>query len=1027
MVYVKANPAMTSSNVTLDHFFDLSQDLLCVGDLRSGYFLRLSKSWEQVLGYSLGELMAAPAVSFVHPEDRAKTSALMQGHLQGDEVFDFVNRYQRKDGGYRYLSWRASAPDERGLIVATARDVTDEYLAIQALGAERARLRAVMDSIADLVFIKDTEFRYMGCNRPFTEFVGHSEDELVGHDDFAFFPADLAQFFRDNDLAMLETMAPRRNEEWVTYPDGRRCLLDTQKVPLFDADGQRLGLVGVSRDITEQKRLRAQVDFLGSVVNHSRDPLYCISPARDFSIVYVNDAACALLGLSRAEIIASPLSRFNPMMERRWAQGVWQRISASDVPVLLELDLETGAGVHIPVELSASRVRHQDEDYIVGWIHDVSARKAAERQLLEREALFRASVDASADGFWTFDAQGRILSVNNAYVRMSGYSEAELKRMSVADLAVYDSADGVARRIAQIKEQGALSFESRHRRKDGSLWDVEINALYSDVEGGRGFVYVRDMRQRRRAESLLAARLRLAEMGRSGDFPALMTEVLDIAERLTASCVGFFHFVEPDQQHLSLQAWSSNTMAHMCQMALPEPHYPLTRAGIWADCLRQGRAVVVNDYGEAAGAHGLPEGYARISRLISLPVPGEGGFGAVIGVGNKSQDYDDDDVAILSELASVAMDIINRVRAEAAQRALSDELARTAQQWNAAMEYFNGGIALLDKHRRLLRANAAFHQLSVSPKDRVGQEMAGLGPQGGALVARLPEGRAVEMVLEAEDAENPSGKPLSVRAAPIRDAEGRSDGWVLSLLDMTSLREQERRLEQTVRELSSSNAELERFGQVAAHDLQEPTRRQVLFAQLLQRQLSPHLDDESRQYLDFLISDALRMRDMVRALNVYHQAGRTLRPPEPVDLDQLLSEVLAGFFAEIESSGAVVCVGALGTVRAEAGRLHLVFVNLLSNALKFRRSSMVPHVSIEAARSDGMVTLSVADNGRGIPEAYRANLFSLFRRGVAEHEISGTGMGLAQCRRIIEDFGGRIWMEDSAMGGVSVKFTIPAI
>jgi len=1005
-----------------ERFFELSQDLLCIVD-ESGRFVHLSRSWQDFLGIPLSELVGRSYVDFVHPDDVQATEQQHQDVSRVHGTNGFTNRYRARGGQFRRLSWRSSPPDGDGLIHAVARDVTDELAGIEALAQERARLRAIMDSIADLVFIKDNDFRYLCCNRPFANFMGHGEAELLGHSDFDFFPTEVAQFFRDNDKAMLRSMAPRRNDEWLDFPDGSRRLYDTQKMPLITADGKLAGLVGVSRDITEQIELRSQVDFLGAMVNRSHDPLYCLNPAKDFRFVYMNDAARAFLGISRETALETSPLDYCPELERPAMEEMW-RLCGPGAPVVFEVSIRVADGTLHPVEISVSRVTHQGEDFAVGWLRDMSARRVVERQLRQREALYRASVEAAIDGFWQVSRDGHILDVNSAYSRLSGYSLDELRGMHISQLEADERVEDVEVRIARLLEHGGESFEARHRRKDGSLWDVEVNILYSDMDGGRFFVYLRDLRRRRQAELLLRARLRLAEMARDNDIDSLMTEVLDTAERLTASNIGFFHFVDPDQSSLRLQAWSTNTLNNMCKAEGKGQHYPVAEAGVWADCLRQGRPIICNDYEQAEGKHGLPQGHAPISRLVSVPVAGEGGFGAILGVGNKFEDYDDDDVATLVELSTMTMDIVNRVRADIERQKMANELAHAAEQWSVAMETFQGGIALLDGENRLVRANSAFFSLTGTDSGRVGSVVSGVFTSNEDGLDPLFAAGDAETVMEAGDPGNLAGCPLEVRIASIRDNQGAIDGRVVSLYDLSHVREQESRLEATIAELTRSNAELERFGQVAAHDLQEPTRRQVLFAQMLQKKLGDSLEPEHRQYLDFMIADALKMRDMVRALNVYHRVGQSVRPVETVEMDRVAADVIGTLSDEINVSKARLCMAPLGEVPGERARLHLLLVNLLGNALKFRHPMRRPKIQISVAETEsGFAEFSIADNGIGIPEQYRASMFTLFRRMDAKQDSSG--MGLAQCRRIVEDMGGRIWLEGNDMGGTTVKFTLP--
>ncbi|CAA7624848.1 Putative Histidine kinase (fragment) [Magnetospirillum sp. LM-5] len=702
----------------------------------------------------------------------------------------------------------------------------------------------------------------------------------------------------------------------------------------------------------------------------------------------------ALAGNRRGERVSGFVNRF------RTGSGGWCHLSWNSAPA------ETDGLIFAVARVVSDRVR-------------------------EREAFYHAAIEATNDGFWLADPQGRIVDANSAYARMSGYSLDELRAMGIADVEVMEDEADVAARMAAIRASGTSIFETRHRRKDGSVWDVEVTVLFSDIDGGRCFAFLRDLRRRRRAETLLKARLHLSDVGRSGDIDRLMTEVLDAAERLTGSSIGFFHFVDPGQSTLSLHAWSTNTLARMCTAEGKGAHYPVAEAGLWADCLRTGEPLVCNDYGAAPNRRGMPDGHAVVSRLLSVPIPGRQGFVAVIGVGNKTEDYVPDDIDLVRELATIAMDIVNWLRAQSDQRALSDALAATAREWSAAMDSFQGGVAILDAKRRLIRANQAFFALTASqPDDRLGKHVHCLQDVGESiadcpLCDALSKDQPWHATLEADDPANPSGRPLEVRLAPIADETGAARSLLLSLYDLSETREREIQMARTIDQLTDSNAELERFAQVAAHDLQEPARRQVLYSQLLLRLLQGQLDEEKQRYFGYIMDGALRMRDMVRELHTYADAGRLPQADEAVDLDQVLADVLSALDHDIDESGAQVSVVGLGRVAGRRPRLHLLLLNLLSNALKFHRPGTPPCITVSALDHDGWLEVAIADNGIGIPREHRANLFGLFRRVHAVGDRPGMGMGLAQCRRIVEALGGRIWIDDGCVQGTIVRFTLP--
>ena len=157
-----------------------------------------------------------------------------------------------------------------------------------------------------------------------------------------------------------------------------------------------------------------------------------------------------------------------------------------------------------------------------------------------------------------------------------------------------------------------------------------------------------------------------------------MQAALDTAEKLTESRIGYFHFVEPDQEHLTLQAWSTQTVHSGCQIQVGA-HYPISQAGVWVDCFHARKPVIHNDYPNLPHKKGYPEGHSPVIREMGVPVLRDGLVVAIIGVGNKPTDYTEEDVSVLSNLASLVIDLVERKRAEEALRR-SEENLRRAQE-----------------------------------------------------------------------------------------------------------------------------------------------------------------------------------------------------------------------------------------------------------------------------------------------------------------------------------------------------------
>jgi len=156
-----------------------------------------------------------------------------------------------------FETYKTPVFDGQGAVIGTtgyARDITPRKQMEEALFRQTALLSNLLDSLPEIVFFKDPDGIYLGCNPFFEEFLGKSREEIIGHTDEDIFPKEIAEFFRENDRIMMAQNKARHNEEWITYPDGRRILIDTLKAPLVSADGKVIGLLGVSRDITARKQ-----------------------------------------------------------------------------------------------------------------------------------------------------------------------------------------------------------------------------------------------------------------------------------------------------------------------------------------------------------------------------------------------------------------------------------------------------------------------------------------------------------------------------------------------------------------------------------------------------------------------------------------------------------------------------------------------------------------------------------------------------------------------------------------------------
>jgi light-regulated signal transduction histidine kinase (bacteriophytochrome) len=231
-------------------------------------------------------------------------------------------------------------------------------------------------------------------------------------------------------------------------------------------------------------------------------------------------------------------------------------------------------------------------------------------------------------------------------------------------------------------------------------------------------------------------------------------------------------------------------------------------------------------------------------------------------------------------------------------------------------------------------------------------------------------------------------------------------------------------LREKVELLSRSNAELDQFATIASHDLKEPLRTVTLYTELLLRRRAAPPNSEESKIGGYITSAVERMRALIDGLLAYSKIAHESRNPEAAaDAGIAASNALISLRGPLAESGALVTVERLPTVVIESVPLTQIFQNLIANALKYRRPDEPPRIHISGVTDHGTVRLSVRDNGMGISPAHYERIFVLFRRLHGE-EYPGIGLGLAVCKRIVEQSGGEIWLESELGVGSTFHFTL---
>ncbi len=356
-----------------------------------------------------------------------------------------------------------------------------------------------------------------------------------------------------------------------------------------------------------------------------------------------------------------------------------------------------------------------------------------------------------------------------------------------------------------------------------------------------------------------------------------------------------------------------------------------------------------------------------------------------------------------------------------------------------AMQAAAAAIFCQDHHGVVLTWNSAAEQLyGFTAAEMLGKIPVGLVPdesqeQLASAYARALAAQRVETFDSCHQHRDGSRIPVSVSVVPVVDDAGRVEAVATTVADIGARTRLAQELEAVRAELQRnnealrrSNRDLEQFAYVASHDLSEPLRVMTGYVTQFERRYDGELDARARRYMHHIVEASFRMRALIDDLLDYSRFLRAPRESAPVDLSVVIQRVTSSLATAVREAGGNVEIGPLPFVLADQTHLESLLQNLLSNALKFSTPGRTPQIVVTATDADGWVTLRVDDNGIGVAPEYRDRVFQMFQRLHVREAYPGTGIGLAIAQQVVELAGGRIWVDDSPLGGARFCCTLPS-
>ncbi len=962
-----------------------------------GNFVAVNEAIVELTGYSRSELRGEHVSLLLDGTDIETIEAELHDYVAAktDEVSPFELGVRTADGDTVPCELRISPlvdDDElRGTIgVARARSETTRANTLESARPSYESIIDVLDEANIGVLVLDEHFDVRWLDETIEEYLGLDRETVVGRDKRAVIDDYLPGTFAEPDSFTDTVLAAYDEGEYIdrlecrVAADGDReeRWLEYQSKPINS--GQYAGgRIELYYDITDRKRSEGALQESQEVFQSLVDAV------EEYAIFRLDSEGCVtswnrgaerIKGYDREEIVGEHFSTFYTEADRqagipeRNLRAATENGSTEDEGWRLRKD-----GTRFWANVTITAVRDDDGNHR-GYLkvtRDMTDRRQREQEL---ESELQRILGRISDAFYAVDDEFRFTHVNERAAELLQHSEEELLGEKLWDVFPFAAeADEIRNAFyTALEEQEQTSYELYYDTLD---FRVEAN-LYPSETGIS--VYFRDVTERRERERELERTERRFEA--IFEDPNILVGLL-----------------EPDGTVLDINGTAMEYVDADLESVTGEPFWETPWWGE-GDGIRDD----VREWTERAAAGEYVDFEADLTRPNGEQYTLNGVFRPVT----------NDDGEVVSIVVS-DRDITERKKRER-------ELEESEQRYRTIAEYFPNGLVTLFDHNLeyTLAAGQGFDRTPVDPADLEGRTFHEAWPdevadtlQPAFQAALNGEERSVELTY--------AGREWVLHAAPVTDNRGDVFAGVTMAQDITERKANQRKLEETIAQLEESNRRLEQFAYAASHDLQEPLRMVSSYLQLIEGRYADELDANGEEFLEYAVDGAERMREMIDALLEYSRVETRGQPLEPIDLDDVLEDVIDDLQLQIQETNAEITTERLPRVEGDASQLRQVLQNLLSNALEYSGDEP-PRVHVDAERRGDEYVVSVHDEGIGIPPENQDSVFEVFQRLHSREEYDGTGIGLALCERIVERHGGEIWVDSEPGKGSTFSFTLSA-
>jgi len=347
-----------------------------------------ARFWE-VLGYNPNEMPHSSSAwqNIINPDDLKTATDNFFKHCEDPKYpYDQIVRYTHKDSSTVWIRCRGMAiRDANGKpvrMLGAHQEVTAFKRAEESVLQQSGIINSLLDGIPDIIFFKDKNGVYLGCNPHFAELVGKKREDIVGKTDYDFFDKETADFFRYHDNEMLKMLDTRQNNEWITYPDGRRVYADTIKTPYYNQNGDLIGILGITRDITDRYQIEQEIRIFKIISDNAVEGKAIAD--LEGNIVYVNKFWAEIHGFTQEELAGKHLSVFHTPQQLKEVEGALAALFKHGYFEPQDIGHVHRNGTEFPMLMSGTAINDSsgNPQYISATAIDITERKAAEQELI---------------------------------------------------------------------------------------------------------------------------------------------------------------------------------------------------------------------------------------------------------------------------------------------------------------------------------------------------------------------------------------------------------------------------------------------------------------------------------------------------------------------------------------------------------------------------------------------------------------------------------------------------------------------